>query len=535
MKVNNNKFYKAVLLLVIIVSSCKKLNLPPEDYFGSESYWKTAAQFDSYMIGMHAKMRGTSTDQNNSFDNQWLKHFWLGEARGGTQKLYTITTGATSSNSSPWKDNAFNASTTGYARWADYYPLILGANLFIEQANNTNLLDDAKKNYLLGQAYGIRAFYYFMLYRTYGGVPLVLKPDGYYISDPSKLSIPRSTAKQTLDQVKSDISKSEEYFSADNFTFYNNSRKFWSKAVSLILKAEIYLWSAKVKTGDQAPTDVTGDVAKAETALLAIKNSGKYSLMTNFSDIVANEGNNEIIYAYDFSEADVQSDYFGTWMYSSSFTTKYTDSVGKLLGDVLNLKGNKGFTYQNEYKWDFFTSFNDADKRKRATFLDFYELTNGVVTNRSLVLRKFPGNLNSNNSHINDNDYIVYRYAEVLLLLAEVENMKGGDPAQYINAIRQRAYGTGFPVYVNKTFAENELAILKERDKEFVMEGKRWFDLLLYQDANKQPLVFSAAAAYPPTAPVLPAIEAYKVLWPIDVGTLNNDPALGGAAQNPGY
>jgi hypothetical protein len=60
-------------------------------------------------------------------------------------------------------------------------------------------------------------------------------------------------------------------------------------------------------------------------------------------------------------------------------------------------------------------------------------------------------------------------------------------------------------------------------------------DVFLKVWNNKQPLVFSAAAAYPPTAPVLPAIEAYKVLWPIDVGTLNNDPALGGAAQNPGY
>lgn len=528
--------YLAAIILVINITACKKLDLAPEDYFGSTSYWKTSAQFENYMIGMHAQMRGTSTNQNDFLSNSWLKHFWLGEARGGTQRLYTTSIGSTSTYSSPFKDNAFNATTTGYSRWADYYPLILGVNLFIDQAEKSTVLDANKKGFLIGQAYGIRAFYYFMLYRTYGGVPLVTTPDAYSISDPALLRKPRATAKQTLDQIKADIEKSEQNFSADNFTLQNNSKGFWSKAATLMLKAEIYLWSAKVTVEDQKPVDVTDDVAKAEAALLAIKNSGKYDLMSNFSDIIKNEGNKEIIFSYIFSENDVQSDFLGTWMYNANFTTKYTDSTGtRLIGDTLNLKGNKGFSFQNEYKWEFFTSFSDADSRKRATFLDFYEVANGGVTNRGIVVRKFPGNLNSNNSHINDNDYPVYRYAETLLLLAAVENMKGGDPAKYINMIRQRAYGVNYPVYTNGSFADNELAILKERDKEFVLEGKRWFDLRLYQDANKQPLAFSPAAAYPAVAPVIAVNESYKLLWPIDIPTLTNDAQLGTGAQNPGY
>lgn len=66
------------------------------------------------------------------------------------------------------------------------------------------------------------------------------------------------------------------------------------------------------------------------------------------------------------------------------------------------------------------------------------------------------------------------------------------------------------------------------------MEGKRWFDLRRMQDANKQPLVFSSAAGYPAGTPVLSSADAYKLLWPIDVNTLNRDPALAGK-QNPGY
>ena len=52
--------------------------------------------------------------------------------------------------------------------------------------------------------------------------------------------------------------------------------------------------------------------------------------------------------------------------------------------------------------------------------------------------------------------------------------------ASYINEVRKRAYGDTFEEnkYTEGSYAENELAILQERDKEFVSEGKRWFDVL---------------------------------------------------------
>jgi hypothetical protein len=119
-------------------------------------------------------------------------------------------------------------------------------------------------------------------------------------------------------------------------------------------------------------------------------------------------------------------------------------------------------------------------------------------------------------------------------MLAEVANKKGEDPSQYINAIRARAYGAGYPVYVNSNFASNELAILAERDREFVYENKRWFDLVRMQDAAGKSLVFSSAPSvlYGRTAPALPQSEAYKLLFPVDVNTLNSDPKL---KQTPGY
>jgi len=143
--------------------------------------------------------------------------------------------------------------------------------------------------------------------------------------------------------------------------------------------------------------------------------------------------------------------------------------------------------------------------------------------------------INSNGNRVYADDIPIYRYADVLLMLAEVENKKGGDPSSYINQIRQRAYGNNYNAaihgYTNQGFAANELAILYERDKEFVFENKRWFDVLRLQDASGKPLAFSTTLAYG-LVPVLKATEPYKVLWPVDVNTLNNDPKV---EQTDGY
>ena len=71
-----------------------------------------------------------------------------------------------------------------------------------------------------------------------------------------------------------------------------------------------------------------------------------------------------------------------------------------------------------------------------------------------------------------------------------------------------------------------------ERDKEFVWEGKRWYDIRRMWDANHKPLVFSSEVNYDTQEPVVKESDAYKLLWPIDIETLNKDPEL---VNNPGY
>lgn len=521
----NIKYPICILALMAILVSCDSLDLAPEDYYGSKNFWNNEAQVKAFVIGQHAQLR-------SAYTNLWL----LGEARGGLQKHGTSSTATSLDNSSPFKDQDFTAAKSGFGSWAGFYGRILNLNLAIKKVENeTPFLSEEARKFYLGQFYGLRAYNYFWLYRTYGGVPLNTDTkiiDGTTTAEP--LYLERSSPKATLDLIKSDITKSEQNFGTN--VSMPDGPSVWSKYATLMLKAEVYLWSAKVTTGDQVPD--SGDLAVAEAALNEVK--GKFSLQSNFSDVFAynRKNNTEIIFALRFLENEA-TNWAANFTYSDNvfIGVKYSKDL-KLMGDTLLTKGNG--ILRHEYVFNFFESFDNLDRRKTATFLDFYNRSNTTPpqpVNGGLVMKKFMGFLNSSGVRVYGDDIPMYRYAEVLLMLAEVENKKGGDPASYINQVRQRAYGSNYNpalhAYVNGSFAQNELAILMERDKEFVWENKRWFDVLRLQDAAGKPLVFSTTLPYGFRIPVLnEATESHKVLWPVDVNTLGADPKL---TQTPGY
>lgn len=498
--------------------SCNSLDLYPEDWNSGETFWKNDSQIEGYILGLHSDLREAYT----SF-------YILGECRGGTLKSGTSFIGTSLDNSSPIKTNMFSKHQTGVENWNGLYSQILNTNIFISNVEDgCDFLGEVDRNYYLGQAYGLRALYYFLLYRTFGGLPIIDKPyvlEG--VTDASNLYAKRSSAKATMDFIKENIRKSETFFGDNNQM--KKEKGMWSKYATLMLKAEVYLWSAKVSTEDQRP-DVS-DIQTARVALQPIMTT--FSLLSNFAEVFQsdNKGNDEIIFAIRFVDGE-KTNWINLFVYDENlFKMQFYGNNKVLMGDTLAVKGSG--LLRHEYKWGLFASMDDSDARKRATFLDCYDKDGMPV---AVVLRKFMGIINDNGNRSYCDDFVVYRYADALLMMAEIENMQGGDVARYINKIRERAYGPNYIVsvhgYKHRSFAENELAILKERDKEFVYEGKRWFDLLRLQDASKKPLAFSADVNYDNSVPVIKPGEAYKLLWPIDVNTLNNDPEL---VNNPGY
>ena len=115
-----------------------------------------------------------------------------------------------------------------------------------------------------------------------------------------------------------------------------------------------------------------------------------------------------------------------------------------------------------------------------------------------------------------DNDIVIFRYADVLLMAAEAKVRKGMDGRAEINAVRTRA---GIAPLENVTLDD----ILAERLREFAWEGLRRQDLIRF-GAFTRPYSFR---------PALPDEEnGFTTVFPIPSNALTLNPNL---TQNYGY
>lgn len=521
------KLIKTTLYIFIglfILNSCDKLDLAPEDYFGSGSYWKTESQVQGNMVGLLSDIRGKYTILE-----------YLGEMRGGTHRIGSSSLG-TSLNNTNIKENSLSEDKPGISNWAGLYSNIFKVNNFIKEVGtNCSFLSDESRSNYLAQAYGIRAYYYFILYRTYGSVPLEKTPK---LLEDGKVSAKnfytkRAPAEEVLEFIKNDIKLSEDNYKKTGASVNQNTNKsHWSMAATMMLKAEVYLWSGKVSIeGHEASGE--SDVRIAKQALNEI--IGKFQLQNDFSQIFdnAHKKNNELIFTLHFQDGEA-TNWGAMFLYQHAvFVGQVYNSEGKLIEtDVLNLQG-RGGVFRHEYKYELWKSFDKEDTRRDATFLAYWGDADKSIDKFGCCMKKGIGSINAQDNRIFDSDIIVYRYADAILMMAEAKNFLGEDCADEINLIRKRAYGDNFSghEYTNGSFEENELAILAERDKEFVWEGKRWFDVVRMHDASHNSLAFSNKCSYSDDPLLLPS-QKFMLLWPVDKGTLSNNKAL---TQTKGY
>ncbi len=510
------KYIFYVAIAGIALSSCRKtLELAPEDYYGDGNFWKNEAQVANFMVGMHTQFR------NNQF--MFLR---LGEMRGGA--FSSVDRQNTSLNELTIINQAIEETSAGVGSWAGFYNPILQLNLFIQKVEAIDFIASERKNYLLGQAYAMRAYYYFHLLRTYGGVPIRLEPEvSNGNTDPVALRKARSSEAEVLAAVKADVDNAVTLFGS---AVSPADKSQWNPQAALMLKGEVYLWSAKVYNN-------TADLAVAKAALTSITGP---SLLSNFADVFKNKNNNEIILAMRYRDGEAEMGTAYSYFLYSTFNfdnlhVKDSTTLGPTLVDPLNVASAPSQIIQRyAYTFELFQSYDLADTRRNATFYDYYRTTssggNVVVNVRNTALVKFLGEMNSANRRVFTNDWPVYREADRLLMLAEIVNAEGGDPTPYIKPVRDRAFANADPTpFVNGSKDENELAIFEERSKEFVYEGKRWYDIRRMKYGN-EPLVFISPSH--PYGVLDKATQGYKILWPVEAAIWTNDPLID---QTPGY
>lgn len=517
-----------------LTSCADKLDLAPIDYYGSTSYWKNDSQAEAYIDGLHSNMRSA----------EWTHNMVFGDLRGGQYKVGTTADGSSTYGGDIASQN-FDAEHPGVSKFGNYFGYIANCNLAIARIEAADYLADADKKYFLGIAYGLRAFYYFDLYRVYGGVPLRLGTeviDGQI--NPAELYMPRAKASEVMAQIKADLKKSLENF-GDNAKFdpygRGNKKGYWSKAATECLAGEVYLWNAKVSIGDNKAN--TADLAVAKTHLESVAKNYGLSLRPTFAgvfDAANGKGNSEIVFAIRYAEGEA-TNYYSQYVYNIG-TGQLNKNVyledGTLFDDPLQMAGAGGIQ-RYEYKEALFNKFDKEDSRRLATFLPTYKkAADNSLTYWGIVVRKNIGIINSAGLRVFCGDIPYYRLSWVYLSLAEIANMQDDKAGveKYINDVRKRAYGKNWAdkfKFVAGDFTKNELAILAEKDKEFVQEGQRWWDLCrMTYTKNGKHLVFMKEGSVDGTSPVLEESESHKLLWPIDKNTLNNDDAL---EQTPGY
>lgn len=516
------KIFIYLFIASAFLSSCKEmeLDLAPEDYFASGSFWKNNDQVAGAMLGLHGQLRGQQ-------QTLWS----LGELRGGTLRNGTSDIGTSSLNSANIIIQDIRESSPGYSSWAGLYAPLFQVNNFIYQVEQATYLTEAQKGYYLGQAYGLRAFYYFYLFRTYGRVPLVTEPQAA-VNTPSSAEeaykARTETEQETMDFIKLEIDKSEKSFGGVYET--KNQKAQWSLAATKMLKTEIYLWTAKVAMDGKAPQNIKADLDIAKSAVEDV--IPRYTLVTNYANVFqsasipAMKGNSEIIFTLRYMNQEA-TNFFNNFIYAASDDISgYVDEKGIAIPKDPLQAGSTGII-RYQYKINLYKLYEAEDNRANATFINFNK---GDIS--ATFLRKFLGTLIDGVRNYSD-DYPIYRLSDAYLLLAEIKNKLGQDPTDEIMKVRNRAYNGKAPSFVNGTFEANEIAIYYERTKEFVSEGKQWFDLRRMQDASGKPLVFRRDL---PLVGVLDDVEGqkHKLLWPIDLGTLSADPKLTGQ-QNPGY
>lgn len=473
------KQYLLVLTMFAALSSCtKKLDLEPISTISINNTYKTSKDIDQAINGAYDALQSPSQYGGNfpffmevSSDNSELENLTIDAGVYAQFERFTVTA----------DNKTLNAS------WIGIYDGVQRCNIILNRLPAVPM-DATAKATRGGEAKFIRALSYFNLVRMWGAVPLVVDE----IKDPF---VAFNHTRQAEDVVYAQIIKDLQEAANDlppTYSAADQARATRGAAQTLL--AKVYL------TRKQYPD--------AAALLKSVINSGNFKLLPNFSDVfaLANENGDESIF-------EVQYKSGGLGEGSTLAADFIPQNSNALIGGVGNALGN------NEPTTDLYNSYATTDKRKDM----IGRLADGrMYTKKYLETIKVAGD--------GDRNFILLRYADVLLMYAEALNEQGyvsdGEAFTYLNQIRVRAGLQGFTSTDLPDQASFRLAIEKERRLELAFENHRWFDLLRTGRA------VAVMNQHVPTTGKI-TIDTHNLLFPIPASQI--DASAKKLTQNPGY
>lgn len=469
---------KVIYLFVgicFLTGSCdKKLDLINPNKLTTADFWKTREQ--AY---------GGCTAIYNALivDGSYMRSFpGLTDSRGDD---FT--------GDSPWLDlvltGQFIIPTTSapvFWIWREFYLVVNRANQVIANVPlyDESVLSTTEKNRILGQAYFLRGLAYYNLATSFKIVPIITEP----VINKEDYSAPTATEEELWNQIFSDLAAAEanlplSYDNVDGLDKGDKGRATKGAAAGLLGKAYLYR-KDYAKAGIQFEKFFTGDLKNV------------YSLMPdyrdNFKDV--NENNSESLFEIQFTpgtgtDMNWCCDPVASWKQVQTISITYAQE-GAGFSDYLPTR----WIY-NEYKKEK-TIDGKSDPRLLATIASYEPDDNSTMAygrawwnpTMSIYPRKYTNDGVGNGkpdefspfgeSGIN---YRVLRYADILLMYAEVLNETGNTAGaySYIQQVRTRANLPDLATFKpGMTQEEMRDQLAHERALEFAIEGQRINDLI---------------------------------------------------------
>ncbi|MDR1672668.1 MAG: RagB/SusD family nutrient uptake outer membrane protein [Bacteroidales bacterium] len=359
------------------------------------------------------------------------------------------------------------------------YTLINRANWVIVEVPKvptTYDFPEATKNHILGEAYFLRAFAYFNLGRTWGGVQLQLTPT----TDLKSVgNLKRSTLADTYTRVKDDLTEAERLLKEEDATTRDRAQKSSVRA----LRARVHLYAGEWAEAEQYASQVIANTAKFEL----VQPYGEFFK----GPFLTKESVFEVNFTSTISILTYGAGNWWKWTPSAvksggSFEYRPTNEIIGLLNDAGKV-GNRNALLKNS---------------SAGTYVGLYHTTDATA-----------------DVPANTDPFYAIRLAELYLIRAEARAKKTptdlpGAIAD-LNVIRARA---GVPDFATTTDAQTVIrAIEEERRIEFAFEGHRWYDLVRTGRAVE----------------VLGVGENYQ-RFPLPIADVLSDEGLDGE-NNPGY
>lgn len=383
-------------------------------------------------------------------------------------------TGEALGNMFSWQSDMFTVmAQLGYTApnvWKGTYEYILGANAALDYIGDVSGTED-EKNYIIAQALGLRAFYYYILVNYYGapynynkaalGVPLKLDSG---MREESEILMTRNTVEEVYTQIVKDLNEAERLFLTLPIDKQYQPNYMVSLPMVELLKSRIYLymenWPEAKKYAGKVINDWNFSLLNLNTIALPDPTVDEpYYEFTSYQSP-------EVIWLY----GNIQE-------FAAQYNTYLTSTTST------SLATRKAFTASES----LLSSFKEGDLRK-----ELYIVREILINSKNASLNTFYdtylpyGKYKTNNSSpTTGGDYFAlsFRLSEAYLNFAEAAALDNaeGEAISAMNTLLEKRYTPETYTTISGLTGEALVNMIRaERRKELCYEGQRWFDLRRY-------------------------------------------------------